>query len=89
MITKNELRNHGCFATSGRTGNDCYGVRVNCVLEENTVGARKLNEFGIRMVHSRSVLVPTIRKQNIQNGRFRLGCFIYKEEMFYVANGLG
>ena len=45
-----------------------------------TVGARIPNKFGIRMVHSPSVLVPTIRKQNIldiQNGRSKLGRFIY------------
>ena len=30
----------------------------------HTVGARIPNEFGIRMLHSCSVLVPTIRKPN-------------------------
>ena len=57
-----------------------------------TVGARIPNKFGIRMVHCRSVLIPTIRKQNIlniQNGRSKLGRFIYKEEIFYLSNSLG
>ena len=43
-----------------------------------TVGARIPNKFGIRMVHSSSVLVPTIRKPNFAS----LGRFIYKEEIF-------
>ena len=30
----------------------------------NTVGAQILNKFGIRMIHSHSVQVPTIRKPN-------------------------
>ena len=44
-------------------------------IQRNTVGARIPNEFGIRMVHSRSVLVPTIQKPN--HGKLRL---------FYVYN---
>ena len=43
-----------------------------------TVGARIPNTFGFRMVHSCSVLVPTIRKLNFQNGHSKLDRFIYK-----------
>ena len=60
--------------------NEVHLVNIFVQQYHDTVGARIPNAFGIRMVCSCSVLVPTIRKQNFQNGRFRLGCFIYKEK---------
>ena len=45
----------------------------------NTVGARIPNKFGIRMVNSCSVLVPTIRKPNLAS----LDHFIHKERKIF------
>ena len=56
----------------------CFYVMASGSLNSVTVGAWIPNKFKIRMVHSRSVLVPTIWKQNFQNGRSTLDCFIYK-----------
>ena len=49
------------------------GSQMSTLRQVTTVGARIPNAFGIRMVYGRSVLVPTIRNQNFQNGRSKLG----------------
>ena len=45
-----------------------------------TVGARIPNKFGIRMVNSCSVLVPTIWKPNLAS----LDHFIHKEKIYFL-----
>ena len=46
--------------------NKQWGSEIPIILIWNTVGARIPNELGIRMVHSCSVLVPTIWKQTLR-----------------------
>ena len=55
----------------------------NMQVKEYTVGAWIPNAFEIRMVHGRSVLVPTIHKQNIQNGRFSPRSFYQVQYIFF------
>ena len=54
--------------------------KPNHVFNSNTVGARIPNKFGIRMVQSCSVLVPTIRKPNFAS----LDHSINKEKKYFI-----
>ena len=78
-----DLDDHDSYQHQPRNSWPVTSGAVWC-MKFNEVGSSIQWGLEFRMVHSCSVSVPTIRKQNIQNGRFSLDRFTTYSINFFI-----